>query len=199
MCRRSRDSRPSPELDSAPVSLIDAIKQLLDSPDSPDSPASANSKGAAQNPLDAAIAPHMAGASEETRAVVTAVAGLLAAVAFADQDYSPAEGRHVREELGRIHGLGDAGVNAICGVLAENIGGVVAAGHQRWVRDLREHTDRGQRIEILDVLLDLAAADDDLSLAEANYLRRLATALGLEQSEYNAAQARHRSKLSALK
>jgi len=175
------------------VSLLDALKNLLDGSGTP-----AKAAGTA-DPLSDAVAAHMVDASEETRAVVTAIAGLLAAVAFADQEYSPAEERHVREELGRIHGLEAAGVDAICTVLSEGIGRVVSAGDQHWVRDLRKLTEREQRVEILEVLLDLAAADDELSMAETNYLRRLATALGLEQSEYNAAQARHRDKLSALK
>lgn len=172
------------------VSLIDAIKGLLDSNASPAS---------AADPLREAVAAHMTDATEATQAIVTAVAGLLAAVAFADQEYSPAEERHVREELGRIHGLEASGVDAICAVLSEGIGRVVSAGDQRWVRDLRSHTERAQRVEVLEVLLDLAAADDELSMAETNYLRRLATALGLEQSDYNAAQAQHREKLGALK
>ncbi|MBW2462442.1 MAG: TerB family tellurite resistance protein [Deltaproteobacteria bacterium] len=175
------------------MSLIDALKNLLDGNDT----SSKTSESA--DPLSQTVAAHMVDATDETRSVVTAIAGLLAAVAFADQDYSPAEERHVREELGRVHGLEAGGVDAICTVLSEGIGRVVAAGDQHWVRDLRKLTEREQRVEILEVLLDLAAADDELSMAETNYLRRLATALGLEQSVYNAAQARHRDKLSALK
>ncbi len=171
------------------MSLIDAIKGLLED---------SEPQAADGDPLADVVRTHMSGADPETQRVVTAVAGLLACVAFADHEYHPKEERLVREELGRIHGLDAAGVDAICAVLAADIRQVVSRGDHGWVRDLRALTDREQRLEILEVLLDLAAADEELAIQEANYLRRLATALGLEQHEYNEAQARHREKLTTL-
>jgi tellurite resistance protein len=50
----------------------------------------------------------------------------------------------------------------------------------------------------LDVLVDLAAADGELSLAETDLLRRTTAALGLSPDEYLASQARHRDKLKVL-
>jgi len=171
------------------VGLIDAIKNLLD--DSSDRPT-------ADDPLGDIVRLRMKDADEDAQRLVIAVAGLLACVAFADQVYHPKEAQVVREELERLKGLSATAVDAICAVLAGQIGRVVASGDHTWVRDLRELTDRDQRLEILDVLLNLAAADDEFSISEANYLRRLATALGLEQADYNAAQARHREKLTTL-
>jgi uncharacterized tellurite resistance protein B-like protein len=137
-------------------------------------------------------------ADENTQRVVTAIAGLLAMVAYADRDFSDAEKETMRVELTRVHGLDRPGVDAVLAVLSEDIQPIVANGDHGWVRDLRELTHREQRVEILDVLLELAAADGVIDHAEVNYLRRLATQLGLEQSEYNAAQARHREKLGLL-
>ncbi len=138
-------------------------------------------------------------ADEDTRAIVTATAGLLACVAYADRDFSDAEEREVHEVLGRIHGLHLRGVEAICGVLREEIVALGSAGDQVWARVLRERGDRALRCEVLEVLVDIAAADGELSLAETNYLRRLAPSLGLIQADYDAAQERHKDKLTVLR
>lgn len=138
-------------------------------------------------------------ADEPTRRIVAAVAGLLGCVAYADREYSDLERDKVREELNRVHGLSSAGVEAICAVLGDQIAAISGAGDQFWTREIKELSERELRVEILEVLVDLAAADEALSLTETNYLRRLATALGLEQSDYDAVQARHRDKLSVLR
>jgi uncharacterized tellurite resistance protein B-like protein len=170
------------------VGLLDALKGLLDGP---------QVKPRAADPLGDVVREHMPG-DEDVQRVVVAIAGLLACVAYADQEYHPKEEEMVRSELSRVHGLSAEAVDAICAVLASKISVVVAAGDYRWVRDLRELTGREQRLEILELLLELAAADEEFSMTEANYLRRLTTALGLEQADYNAAQARHRDKLTTL-
>ena len=145
------------------------------------------------------VAESMPEADVDTMRVVTAVAGLLACVAYADQVLEPSEEARVRDELTRVHGLSKEGADAIAKILVEEIASITTTGDHRWVRDLRELADRAMRVELLEVLVDLAASDDDLALAEVNYLRRLTTALGLEQSDYDAAQEKHRDKLRTLR
>jgi uncharacterized tellurite resistance protein B-like protein len=48
-------------------------------------------------------------------------------------------------------------------------------------------------------LLEVAAADHEITHNEVTVLRQLTTALGLEQADYNTAQEKHRAKLSALR
>jgi uncharacterized tellurite resistance protein B-like protein len=55
------------------------------------------------------------------------------------------------------------------------------------------------RREMLDVLVDLGAADGELSLAETDLLRRTTSALGLTPEDYLASQTRHRDKLKLLR
>jgi uncharacterized tellurite resistance protein B-like protein len=144
------------------------------------------------------VARHLADADEDTRRVVTAVAGLLARVAYADGHYAPEEEAALREELGRIRGLESPGVDAICELLADDIGQVALIGDHDWTRDLKALATRELRLEVLEVLLDLAVADGQLTQAETAQLRRVTTALGLTQAEYNERQARHRDKLAVL-
>lgn len=142
---------------------------------------------------------YLSDADEATRKIVTAVAGLLARVAYADGDYSETEEAAIREELARIHGLSPQGIDAICQLLADEIGQVALLGDHDWTRDLRELATRELRLEVLEVLVEMAVADHVLTSEEQTQLRRIAKALSLSQDDYNAIQAKHRDKLSTLR
>ncbi|MGD8825731.1 MAG: TerB family tellurite resistance protein [Myxococcales bacterium] len=138
-------------------------------------------------------------ADDATRRIVTAVAGLLAKIAYADGDYSPQEETTIRQELSRVHGLSEAGVDAICGLLADQISHVTLLGDHDWTRDLRELADRELRLEVLEVLVEMAVADQVLKHDEQVQLRRITKSLNLTQDDYNSVQAKHRDKLSTLR
>jgi uncharacterized tellurite resistance protein B-like protein len=145
-----------------------------------------------------AVVTEMAGADEETVRIVTAVAGLLATVAYADRVFAPEEVEHVRTSIGRIHGMTPQSTNVICGVLSRHLAELSTLHSHAFTRELKELTEPHVRLEILDVLVDLAAADGEISLPEVNQLRQLTVSLGLSQADYNASQARHRDKLTSL-
>jgi uncharacterized tellurite resistance protein B-like protein len=142
---------------------------------------------------------YLADADEPTRRIVTAVAGLLAKVAYADGHYSVEEEANIQKELSRVHGLSQDGVDAICGLLADQISHVALLGDHDWTRDLRDLADRELRLEILEVLVEMAAADQVLKHDEQTQLRRIAKSLSLTQEDYNSVQAKHRDKLSTLR
>lgn len=154
---------------------------------------------AARDRLAEIVAKYLADADDATRRIVTAVAGLLAKIAYADGDYSSQEEATIRQELSRVHGLSQAGVDAICGLLADQISQVALLGDHDWTRDLRELADRELRLEVLEVLVEMAVADQVLKHDEQVQLRRIAKSLNLTQDEYNAVQAKHRDKLSTLR
>jgi uncharacterized tellurite resistance protein B-like protein len=153
----------------------------------------------ARDRLAQIVATYLAEADEPTRRIVTAVAGLLAKVAYADGHYSVEEEANIQRELGRVHGLSQAGVDAICGLLADQISHVALLGDHDWTRDLRDLADRELRLEILEVLVEMAAADQVLRHEEQVQLRRIAKSLSLTQQDYNSVQAKHRDKLSTLR
>jgi uncharacterized tellurite resistance protein B-like protein len=152
----------------------------------------------ARDRLAVIVEKYLADADEATRRIVTAVAGLLAKVAYADGHYSEQEEAAIQKELSRVHGLSQDGVDAICGLLADQIGRVALLGDHDWTRDLRELADRNLRLEVLEVLVEMAVADHVLKHDEQTQLRRIAKALSLTQDDYNALQAKHRDKLSTL-
>ncbi len=148
--------------------------------------------------LREAIRAEMDGADDETVRIVAAVAGLLAAVAYADKVFAPEEVQQVRDSIRRVNGMSDQATNAICGVLSRHMAELSTLHTHGFTQDLKKHTAHHVRAEILDVLVDLAAADGEISLPEVTQMRQLTTAMGLSQDDYNRSQARYRDKLSLL-
>jgi len=136
---------------------------------------------------------------EETVRIVAAIAGLLACVAYADKDYSEVEEARVVEELSRVRRLDRSGAAAIGAVLREHIVEITSAEASVYARELADLCHPDLRLELLDVLVDVAAEDEVISVRETNLLRNATHALGLSQDDYNASQARHRDKLSVLR
>lgn len=142
--------------------------------------------------LQAAVQKELPRADPETVAVVTSMVGLLGAVAYADRNYSADEEARVRVELGRVHGMTESGIEAICKVLRERVVELSTIETPRFARALVELGDRELRLEVLRALVELAAADSSISLPETNMLRQLTTALGLSQQDYVELQSEHR-------
>jgi uncharacterized tellurite resistance protein B-like protein len=151
------------------------------------------------DPLLQSVRLAMPKADDDAVQIVAAVAGLLGAVAYADGTLHPAEERLIRDALARIDGITAPGPDAILQVLRSRLAQVATTELPRFTRLLRELATREVRIEVLDVLIDLAAADDTISHDEVTKLRTITQALGLTQNDYNALQAKHRSKLASLR
>ncbi len=148
--------------------------------------------------LELTVRSELPNADEETVLVVTAIVGLLGAVAYADSDYSIEEQERVREELTRIDGMAPSGVEAVCAALKRHILEIATVQSPRYSRILRELADQELRIQVLEILVALAAADQVITSAETNVMRQITTALGLTQRDYNTAQAKYRDRLAVL-
>lgn len=142
---------------------------------------------------------NMPEASPQDAAIVGALAGLLAFVAYADRSYSEDEKQAVKAALARFHGLSAPGIEAVCALLETQVAELAHESLQTYTRVLYELSDRDARLEVLDVLMDVATADDVLSMDETNGLRRIANLLGLSEADYLAAQAKHKDRLSVLR
>ena len=92
-----------------------------------------------------------------------------------------------------------SGIDAICKVLREHIVEISTVQIPRYARALTELADTDLRREVLRALIDLAAADQSISLAETNLLRQITKSLGLSQQDYVELQAPHRAHLDSLK
>ena len=121
-------------------------------------------------------------ADDESARIVTAIAGLLAGVAYADGEFSSEERAMLRGELLRVNGISERGVDEICDVLHTHIVLVSTTESQRFTRELRDLADHELRLHVLDLMVELAAADGVISHDEVQMLRRTTGALGLTQA-----------------
>ena len=145
--------------------------------------------------LHATVSAALPGADADTVAIVSACAGLLATVAYADREFSAAERKHVLEVLSTVSGIGPSGAEAIARVL-ETLALELSTVHStRFTRTLKELGDRDLRLHVLEMLIDLCAADAELKSQEVVLLRQTTASLGLDQDDYNRLQAVHRDKL----
>jgi len=149
--------------------------------------------------LEGAVRRELGAADAETVAIVTAIAGLLGSVAYADREITEEEHRLLVTELSKIHGLDARAAQAILKTLTQHIVTVSTLERPRFTRALLELGDRDLRYQVLGLLVDLAAADGTITLEEVNMLRSITTALGLTQTDYNELQTRHRERLNSLR
>jgi uncharacterized tellurite resistance protein B-like protein len=149
--------------------------------------------------LFAVVQKELPDADEETRRVVVAIVGLLGAVAYADRNFSEVEEQRIHDELSRVNGMTESGIRAICGALRQHIVEVSTVQLPRYARILVDLADHELRVELLQTLLELAAADGAITHHETNLLRLVTRALGLSQLDYNHAQAKHRDRIAALR
>lgn len=153
----------------------------------------------AEEKLQALVSQTLPGADAATVQIVAACAGLLACVGFADRDYTDAERVKVRTLLTRIDGVSEEGAGKIDEFLRSNVRELATVQTPRFTRALRDLAERELRMEVLSLLMEVAAADGVVSVEEVTVMRQLTTAMGLDQQNYNAVQAAHRDKLAALK
>jgi len=139
--------------------------------------------------LERTIRDVMRDADAEAVTLVAAVAGLLLQVAYEDRPYLASEEAHIRDELARVQGIRAGGIDAICAVMRQHAATIATIEAREYAKTLAD----------LDMLVDVAAADDSISVVEVNLIRRIAERLGLSQTDVNDSQGRHRDKLAALR
>jgi uncharacterized tellurite resistance protein B-like protein len=154
---------------------------------------------AADARLNDIVARALPDADADTIAIVTACAGLLAGVAYADREFAPAEASEIERLLGAIEGLGPEGARRIVSALEAHRVELASVHATRFARSLRELGTRELRLHVLGMLVSLAATDDTISHSEQNTMRQVTRALGLEQDDYNHLQSEHRNKLGTLR
>jgi DnaJ like chaperone protein len=107
---------------------------------------------------------------------------LLARVAWADGGLSQQEEEILRELLTRVERLTPTGVDAVCAALKGSLPVVTNDELEVCFRELKSLCDGRQRLEILRLLTQVAAADGAPSRAEQGELAAIAEELGVSLS-----------------
>ena len=153
----------------------------------------------ADEQLARVVAEALPKADADTLAVVTACTGLLACVAYADREFSAEELAHARSLISTIHGLGPEGGDAVTRALRTHVRELSEVHATRFTRTLVELGSRELRVHVLEMLLEIAAADARIDHAEVSVLRQATSSLGLTQDDYNRLQKKHRELLASLR
>jgi uncharacterized tellurite resistance protein B-like protein len=115
--------------------------------------------------------------TDRARAQVAACA-LLLEVAHADEEFSPAERRHIETALDRHFGL-DPATRAELITLAE-AERRQAIDHFQFTHEINRHYDLGQKMVLAEVMWGIILADGTVAQHEAYLVRKLANLLDLE-------------------
>ncbi|HEX2678396.1 MAG TPA: TerB family tellurite resistance protein [Polyangiales bacterium] len=157
-----------------------------------------NRTQAATERLRSVLREQLSGADDAGIERAVSLCGLVASLARIDRNYADAERPHVRRAIALIPQLPEAGVEPVCSVLEAEMSALAMLDLRPYAQALQTHSELPLRRQLLDVLADLAAADDAFTLLESDSLRRAAAALGLTPEEFQAAEARHQSKRRRL-
>jgi uncharacterized tellurite resistance protein B-like protein len=130
--------------------------------------------------LETLVKGQMTGAKPESIAVVTAISGLLARVAYADRNYEGSEQARVREELSMVLGFSDDQIEVVCSALRRNIQALGSGPTRHFTSVLRDQFDAHMCADTVKALLELAIADRALKDSELSLIRRIGHELGVD-------------------
>lgn len=129
---------------------------------------------------------------------VAAFSFVLARVAHADLDIDDSEVAEIRLRVAALTGLGDfeSGIVAeIAQSLATQVGGT---DNYTVTRAFRRLSTRVQRIQLLECLYAVAAADGSILTSESREILNIAEELGLTRADANAVRSQWMSHLAEL-
>jgi uncharacterized tellurite resistance protein B-like protein len=130
---------------------------------------------------------------------LAAFAYLLGRVAHADLEISAEESRSMRDHVRDEGGL--SGDQAALVVEIAKSRNLLFGGTENFLvsREFERMADRGQKMGLLRCLFAVSAADESISVAEDNEIRRIANELKLEHRDFIAARTAWRQHLAVLR
>ena len=135
----------------------------------------------------------------ETARYVAAFAYVMGRVAHADEDISDVEADKMRQFVRRLAHLPDDQASLVVDI-AQNQTRLFGSTEDFLVtREFAKLSDRKQRLELLDCLFAVSAADDSISNVEETSIRQIASELGFDDREYVAARSAWNDKRDVLK
>lgn len=131
--------------------------------------------------------------------LVAAFAFVLARVANADLDISVDETHRMEKIVVEYGHLPEE--QAVLAVQIAKSQQRLSGGTENYLvtRELSEMTDKAEKERILHCLFAVSAADDEITLAEENVIRKIATELGFTHREFSTVRSSYNDKRTVLK
>lgn len=136
---------------------------------------------------------------EEEIRFIAGFAGLLGRVALSDMRLEPEEVSKIREILNTRTSLTPERIDRILELIRLQADQLFGSENIYYVRLINDTADRSRKMEVLDALFAVAAANDSITTEEEAELRLIADSLGLYHSEYIRVRLRYRDQLDVLK
>lgn len=145
------------------------------------------------------IARQLEGLPPDRARFVAALAFVLARVANADRVITEEETRRMEEIVATFGGLPPE--QAVLAVEVAKAQERLFGGTEGFVvtRQFNDLASREEKERLLHCLFAVSAADDTITLAEENEIRRIATELGFTHAEYSQVRSTYNDKRSILK
>ncbi len=124
---------------------------------------------------------------------------LLARVADADLEVADRERDAIARQLAEHAGLEERDARMVAELAIREAEEIQGSTHNIVSRKFKELSDHAQRIQLIDGLFAVAAADDEVSVEEGNEVFQIAEELGLEHLEVLAVRTRYRDKLAEMR
>jgi uncharacterized tellurite resistance protein B-like protein len=146
-----------------------------------------------------AIAAELEGLPSAQARHLAAFAYVLARVAHVDLEIDDAEAAEMRRIVGRLGGLDEGEARVVVEIARHEARRLGGTQNYLVTREFRAHSTPQQRLELLECLFAVAAADGSISATESDETLAIAEELGFTRAEALGVRSRFREHLAALR
>jgi uncharacterized tellurite resistance protein B-like protein len=136
---------------------------------------------------------------EDRIKLITGFAGLLGKVAYADMEISKEEVDQIRQILVVKMHLRESVANAVIDMIEQHRIQLLSIEDYIYIRLINSVTDKDQKLDLLNTLFMVAAADDSISAEEDSAIRIVAKGLLLSHRDFIEARSPFKKHLDWLK
>lgn len=137
--------------------------------------------------------------AEKDHVSIACLAGLLARVAFTDLNIDPSEFQSMTAAIVKMTPYSTPVAEKIVHIAQEEINELVDHEYHLYTRPLNEIFDHQQKVNTLELLFQVAAADGKVENLESEEIRRIAKELRLSHEQFVRAKLTVRDHIQALK
>lgn len=145
------------------------------------------------------IAARLDGLDAPSARFLAAFAYVLARLAHADLSVDEEEAEEIRRRVVALSGLGEEQARVAVEIAQSQVEGLGGTANYRVTREFRAISSREQRVQLLQCLYAVAAADGTISTAESAEIVRIAEELGFAREEAIALRVAWRDQLAEFK